>query len=217
MINKSYETLIFDCDGVLLNSNKVKTKAFYDTALPFGEDAAKAMVEYHVNRGGISRYKKFEWFLEQYGSRLSDKKLDDLLTVYANCVLDGLMSCDVVAGLTDLKQVTGSANWLIVSGGDQQELRTVFARRKLDHLFDGGIFGSPDSKDEILARELNNANIRNKAVFIGDSEYDYRAATNANLDFIFVTAWTEFEGWESFFSDRNIPILASVTDLIHHI
>ena len=27
-----YQTLIFDCDGVVLNSNKIKTQAFYDVA-----------------------------------------------------------------------------------------------------------------------------------------------------------------------------------------
>ena len=42
-----YATLIFDCDGVILDSNKIKTTAFYNTALPYGEDAAEALVNYH--------------------------------------------------------------------------------------------------------------------------------------------------------------------------
>ena len=32
--------------------------------------------------------------------------------------------------------------WLIVSGGDQDEIKRVFHLRKLEILFDGGIFGS---------------------------------------------------------------------------
>jgi beta-phosphoglucomutase-like phosphatase (HAD superfamily) len=59
-----YNTLIFDCDGVVLNSNAVKTNAFYQTTLPYGQAAADAMVEYHVANGGVSRYKKFAYFLE---------------------------------------------------------------------------------------------------------------------------------------------------------
>ncbi len=41
-----YKSLIFDCDGVVLNSNKAKTEAFYKAALPYGEQAASALVEY---------------------------------------------------------------------------------------------------------------------------------------------------------------------------
>ncbi|MDX1757946.1 MAG: HAD family hydrolase, partial [Marinobacter sp.] len=58
-----YASWVFDCDGVILNSNRVKTEAFYQAALPYGESAARALVEYHVNNGGISRYAKFERFL----------------------------------------------------------------------------------------------------------------------------------------------------------
>lgn len=59
-----YKTLVFDCDRVILNSNKVKTEAFYQSALAYGEQAAQALVEYHIANGGISRYKKFAYFLD---------------------------------------------------------------------------------------------------------------------------------------------------------
>ena len=36
-----YASLVFDCDGVVLNSNKVKTEAFYQAVLPYGEAAAR--------------------------------------------------------------------------------------------------------------------------------------------------------------------------------
>jgi len=55
----NYKTLVFDCDGVILNSNKLKTQAFYQATLPYGESKAQAMVNYHVQNGGISRYRKF--------------------------------------------------------------------------------------------------------------------------------------------------------------
>ena len=58
-----YKTLVFDCDGVVLNSNSVKTSAFYKAALAYGEVAATALVEYHVANGGVSRYKSSRIFL----------------------------------------------------------------------------------------------------------------------------------------------------------
>lgn len=48
-----YTTLVFDCDGVVLDSNKVKTEAFYQATLPYGEAAAQAMVDYHVDRKSV--------------------------------------------------------------------------------------------------------------------------------------------------------------------
>ena len=61
---QKYKTLIFDCDGVVLNSNKVKTEAFYETVVKkYGSQAATALADHHKTNGGISRYKKFEFFL----------------------------------------------------------------------------------------------------------------------------------------------------------
>ncbi len=47
-----YQTLIFDCDGVILNSNQVKTQAFYKATLSYGEAAAESLVNYHIQHGG---------------------------------------------------------------------------------------------------------------------------------------------------------------------
>ena len=59
-----YLTLVFGCDGVVLDSNKIKTEAFHQTTLPYGESATKSMMEYHITKGGVSRYKKFAHCIE---------------------------------------------------------------------------------------------------------------------------------------------------------
>lgn len=213
-----YKTLVFDCDGVVLNSNKVKTDAFYQTALLYGEEAAQALVEYHVANGGVSRYKKLAYFLNtlvpQYAAKTSGPKLDGLLDAYASHVLQGLLTCDIAEGIYELRKNTPNTNWLIVSGGDQAELRHVFAERGLAEYFDGGIFGSPDTKDEILKREINNDNIQQPALFLGDSKYAYQAAIKAGLDFIFLSGWTEVEEWKSFICKNKIHELKNIDGLL---
>ncbi|WP_445005933.1 HAD family hydrolase [Halomonas mongoliensis] len=189
-----YTTLVFDCDGVVLDSNKVKTEAFYQATLPFGEATAQAMVDYHVANGGVSRYKKFAHFLEQIvpvHAAQQGPDLEALLQAYANHVREGLLSCDMAPGLEALRQQTPNARWLIVSGGDQTELRDVFAQRGIAQWFDGGIFGSPDTKDGILERELDSGNIQQPSLFLGDSKYDYEASKRSGLDFIFLSGWSE--------------------------
>lgn len=213
-----YTTIIFDCDGVVLNSNRVKTDAFYHAALPYGEVAAQVMVDYHVANGGVSRYKKFAYFIEKivpdYAPQSNGPDLATLLKCYADEVRKGLLSCEVAEGLAQLRELTPRARWLIASGGDQAELRDVFAQRGLAELFDGGIFGSPDTKDEILARELANKNIQLPALFIGDSKYDYQAATAAGLDFVFLSKWSEVEGWKMWCSQVKTNHSYALLDLI---
>ena len=48
--------LVFDCDGVILDSVPVKTRAFARLAEPYGEEARDRFVMYHTVHGGVSRY-----------------------------------------------------------------------------------------------------------------------------------------------------------------
>ena len=216
-----YKTWVFDCDGVVLDSNKVKTEAFYQATLPYGEAAAQAMVDYHVANGGVSRYKKFAYFLEQIAPNIVSNHavqqgpgLEALLQAYAGCVREGLLSCQMATGLEALRQQTSDARWLIVSGGDQAELRDVFAQRSIADWFDGGIFGSPDTKDEILARELTYGNIQQPALFLGDSKYDYQAASAAGLDFVFLSGWSEVTDWVAWVSANGLAHVNCIQSLL---
>jgi len=214
----AFRTIIFDCDGVILNSNEVKTAAFYKATLPYGKDAAAKMVNYHVSHGGISRYLKFSHFLKFIapGELIEDydKALFSLLNSYADNVAEGLLACDITKDLEYLKKITTDKNWLVVSGGDQKELNEVFYKRDLVKLFPQGIYGSPDVKSEILSREIENGNIVFPAVFLGDSKYDYQVAKQAGIDFIFLTEWSEVENWSIWVSENKIDHVKSISSLI---
>jgi phosphoglycolate phosphatase-like HAD superfamily hydrolase len=209
-----YRTIVFDCDGVILNSNKIKTQAFYEATKHFGHESAQALVDYHVQHGGVSRYVKFEYFITQIlNQKFYEKFRKELLQRFSKAVKDGLINCEIAEGLDVLREKTAHANWLIVSGGDQAELCEVFSIRGLDQYFNGGIFGSPDTKDIILARELENQNIQMPALFIGDSKYDYQAASKANLSFVFISGWTEVQDVEEFIKSKNLLAFLRLKDL----
>jgi phosphoglycolate phosphatase-like HAD superfamily hydrolase len=103
---------------------------------------------------------------------------------------------------------------MVVSGGDETELRDIFIARNLAPLFNINIFGSPDSKDVILAREIKKGSIVLPALFLGDSRYDYIAASTAGLDFIFVHGWTDFVGWKEFCILNGIATIKQTSDLL---
>ena len=213
-----YAALIFDCDGVVLDSNRIKTEAFRTVAKPYGDDAAQALVDYHVANGGISRYVKFSYFLDHIVPKFKavgpGPGIGDLLASYGHVVREGLLSCPTSEGLDGLRAATPQARWLIVSGGDQSELREIFAVRDIARFFNGGIFGSPDTKDAILAREITARNIRRPAVFLGDSRLDHAAAKRAGLDFVFVAGWSEWEDGEQLAAKGSFDLVKSLADLL---
>jgi len=218
LVIENYATFVFDCDGVILNSNHVKTQAFYKAALPYGEAAARALVDHHISNGGISRYKKFEYFLSDivplFAPDVVGPSLDRLLIEYAERIRKGLLICEIAEGLATLRRRTAHVRWLIVSGGDQSELRDILNVRGLAELFDGGIFGSPDSKDVILARETKNGNLQTPALLFGDSKYDYHSARAAGIDFFFLWGWSEVSAHESWSRANNIKSIKKINDLL---
>ncbi|MEQ1600758.1 MAG: HAD family hydrolase [Methylophilaceae bacterium] len=211
MLNlQHYKTLVFDCDGVVLDSNRLKTQAYFDVAISFGSNPqqAQAIVDHHVQFGGISRYPKFEYFLREIMQQpVTKASMKFLLDGFAEKIHQGLLHCEIAQNLQALRKSTLDARWMIVSGGDQAELRELFSQRALIEMFDGGIFGSPDNKIAILAREIASGNLLQPALFFGDSLYDHQAALSAALDFVFVSAWTEVADWKNYCEQNSIAVI----------
>ena len=207
-----YASWVFDCDGVLLDTNGLKTDAFYQVARPYGDAAAQALVDYHTANGGISRFKKFDYFFRDILGRSDcDGETTLALDAFAQIVRDGYASAREADGLRDVldRLVGAGKRCFVVSGGLQDEVRDAMAAKGLSHYF-SGVFGSPDTKEEILRRELTKpgdatkTDMNRPAVFIGDSRYDHVAASAFGLDFIFASGWTEFADWKTYFQDKDI-------------
>ena len=211
-----YSTLVFDCDGVILNSNFQKIEAYRNAAIIFGAETheAEALVKYHIELTGISRNIKFHYFLETImGRKATEDDMNFLIKSLNNEVISLLKNCEITSGLEELKKQTQGKTWMIASGGDQEELRFLFSDKKIDHLFDGGIFGSPKSKHEIIESHISGDTFH-PALFLGDSLYDIETAKKYNLDFIFVSDWTDMENWESICKSYNVESIKTVSDLV---
>jgi len=211
-----YKTLIFDCDGVLLNSNFKKSEAYKLSALDYGasEDQADKLVKYHIKNTGISRYVKFKYFLTEIMMEpYADKNFQFLIAALNKHVLQVLNQCEVTADLDKLRKLTENQHWMVMSGGDQSEVRTLLKQKNIDHFFDYGIYGSPDSKYEIVDYHQTANDDFMPALFFGDSEYDIIIAEKFDLDFIFVSAWTDFKNWREMVSKKNIKTVRYLNEL----
>ena len=215
MMFSKYNTVFFDCDGVILNSNKIKSQAFYDVTLKFGKEHAQKLLDYHIKLGGVSRFKKFEYFISEILKQDYDEDLyQELLDNYANEVLKQLKDCEVTPKLDQLKALNPKAKWFVASGGKESELQEVFISQKIDHFFESGIFGSPTKKDDIVKRELEAQDLKAPFLFIGDSYYDFEVAKQFNMDFAFVSNWSEWKDYKRF-QDQFTTTVHSLADLIN--
>jgi phosphoglycolate phosphatase-like HAD superfamily hydrolase len=123
----------------------------------------------------------------------------------------GLMDCEVAKDLKTLKILTKHAKVMVTSGSDEVELRDVLINRNLINYFEGGVFGSPNSKEQIFAREIENKNIIKPAVFIGDSNYDYQVAKKIDIDFIFISQLTDVNNYRVWCFFNNIKIFKNLS------
>ncbi len=218
----TYKTIVFDCDGVVLNSNKVKVDAYFKVAKQNGgtDAQAKAFVDHHVSRGSFPRNGKIEYYLKNIKQEIvTPEKIARYIQTFEDILDVTLMECEIAAGLLALKTATPNARWMLLSGGDQAELRRIFPRRFVENynladLFEAGIYGGPDLKESVLEREIRNENITLPALFIGDSKYDHQASTNAGLDFIFVSDWTEVRDWQAYCAENNIINYSNIGSLL---
>ena len=218
MINLNhYQTIIFDCDGVILNSNFQKIEAYRNAALEFGasKEQAESLVQHHVALTGISRYVKFEYFLNHIvKQKVTKKNMNKLIKSLNKNVVKLLKSCEVAKGLDKLKKLTKDKKWIVASGGDQQEVRFLFADKKIDHLFSDGIYGSPRSKHEIFDEELKDISLY-PALFLGDSLYDIQTAKKYDIDFLFVSDWTDLKEWKKTCAEYNVSAIKNIQALIN--
>lgn len=214
---QEYKTIVFDCDGVILNSNKTKVNAYYAVAKKMGgtDAEAQALVEHHIAKGSFPRNGKIEYYLNHIKKEpITATLMQQYMLAFDEYLDTALLECEVAPNLSALKAATPQARWMLLSGGDQAELRRVFPKRNLAHLFEAGIFGGPDQKEEVLAREKQNGNIQLPALFVGDSKYDHQAATGAGLDFVFLSGWTEVKDWKNYCTENDIFVLNNISALL---
>jgi phosphoglycolate phosphatase-like HAD superfamily hydrolase len=124
-----YKTIVFDCDSVVLNSNKVKVQAYFDVAKRNGgSDAeAQAFVDHHVTKGSFPRNGKIEYYLKQIVKQpITAETVQKYLEAFEDILDKSLMQCEIAPALPALKVATPQATWMLLSGGDQAELRRVF-------------------------------------------------------------------------------------------
>lgn len=170
--------LVFDCDGVILDSVPVKTRAFARLAEPYGEEASDRFVMFHTVHGGVSRYKKFEWFFREILDReITPAESEEWGRRFAEYALDEVRRCELIPGIAPvLERWRGKLPLYVCSGAPHEELNFILKERGLDSCFTG-IYGSPPSKAKLLAMIVDKACVLpDEVLMVGDASTDRNAA-----------------------------------------
>jgi len=179
------KAIIFDIDGVIIESADIKTKAFEMLFADY-PDKLPDMIEYHNRNSGFSRYVKFRHFYENIlGLELSPDKEKELGDRFSQLVLEEVIKAPLVAGVAEF---LGSNHqrylYFAVSGTPEEELRYILRQRELGGYFQG-VYGAPRTKPELIGKILAENNLsKREAVYIGDAESDKIAAAETGITFV---------------------------------
>ncbi len=210
-----YNTIIFDCDGVILDSNKLKTKTFIQT-LSGGYDkkSINKFKEYHLKNGGISRFNKFKFFFKEILQiKNFDKEYSDCLTKFSKILKKQMIKCEVDRSLLNLINKYNKKNYYVISASEEKELYEILKKKKISKFFKK-TFGSPASKFENFKKILKDKKNKGPYIYFGDSKEDYLFAKRSKIDFVFVYHWTNLKKWKDFCLKNNIYYIKEIKNIL---
>ncbi len=178
--------VIFDFDGVILESAVIKTKAFGEVVKGYPKEQADAFVAYHMTHMGVSRHVKFRYFIEEIlHEEYTDEKEKKLADSFESIVYNQVMKCPFVPGAREfLEHNYEKYDLYIASGTPEEEMNRVVQGRKLEKYFKE-IYGSPLKKTEIIDLILTKHGYsKEEALFVGDANTDMNAAAETGLSFV---------------------------------
>ncbi len=165
--------IIFDFDGVLADTIKIKGEVFFSIFKKYGTEIQKYAKELHFNNIGLQRKYKFKKVLELNKSfEIEYKKKIKKIKINKN------FEKFIINNYKFFK-------FYIASAAPENEIYKILVKNNLEKYFIK-IYASPIKKEYSIKKIIkNNLKIKNKnIIFIGDSIHDYNVAKKMNIKFI---------------------------------
>lgn len=200
------EAIVFDCDGIILESAELKSEAFFRLGALFGPIIQKRFYEYHLRNSGVSRYTKFAWlYRTQLGRDITLEESRALGNLFTNYCTEAVRNAPLVPGFMEtLDWLNGRLPLFVASGTPHEELNAILHERGLSGNFKC-VLGSPPEKSELLSQILKNNKLEPSLVLmVGDGETDFKAAMENGVTFY---------GRGALFAARRVPWSADLHGL----
>ena len=209
--------VIFDCDGVLVDSNRIKSDAFVEALDGYTPKSIERLIEYHRSNGGVTRYEKFRYFLNELVEFQGDVDAEKLRLAekFGGICQAKLQDAELVPGIVHtLRECKNSGiEMFVITGGAEVEVIELLELKGVAGYFNA-IYGNPVSKQD-HARSLLRAGIVGPgSVYFGDSRLDYELSVELSANFVFVAGYTEWEDGLRFCQDRkNVTVINDFENL----
>lgn len=180
------KTVLWDFDGVILDSMKVRDWGFEEIFNDFNKELTNQLLVFHRQNGGLSRYVKIRYFFENLlGESITDERVLEYAKKFSVLMRKELTNPKnlILDTVEFIKKNHQNYNFHIVSGSDQEELR--FLNKELGTAkYFISIHGSPTPKKQLVANllEKHNYQLQNTCL-IGDSINDFEAADYNKIQF----------------------------------
>jgi phosphoglycolate phosphatase-like HAD superfamily hydrolase len=197
--------LVFDCDGIILESTDIKSRAFFALAEPFGPEAQHRFRKYHEEHAGVSRFNKFAWLYETVvGREISAVESEELGRRFTQLCREEVLAAPFVPGFQALlDRWHGRVPLFVASGTPHQELAEILEARGVAGKFHG-VYGTPPAKAALLRRLIADHSLDPAStVMIGDGETDYEAARQAGT--LFFGRGKRFAGRGCMWAENLLP------------
>ncbi len=201
------DLIVFDCDGVLLNTMAAKIEAFRSWVPNAHADLRDAYMERVMHGFGKSRTYHIETFYRELLKQAPDPAF---LAAEVDRFTD---ICEPLCATAGWR--TGSRDFVeacraaeipryVLSGTPQAPLEDMLASANATDLFDV-IIGSPPGKPESMERILTETDTpAHRTVFIGDANADHEAALHVGAHFVY---------FPSEAARPKAPVVTEVSDL----
>lgn len=181
------KVILWDFDGVILNSNKIRDLGFMKVLENYPKEQVNKLMDFHRINGGLSRYVKFRYFFEEVrGEKITDNEIKSLASSFSEIMMELLRdeSLIIEETVSFIKSNYEKYKMHIVSGSDGDELKLLCKSLNIDKYFIS-INGSPTPKNMLVKDLIETYNYnKENCLLIGDSINDFDAAEINNISFL---------------------------------
>ena len=181
------DTIFWDFDGVILSSHEIRELGFKVVLEKYPQQQVDALMQYHRENGGWSRYVKFTHFFEVIRKEsFTQEDVNQLAMAYSKAVKSLLIDQSLLIEESMRFIIEKGKNYrmYVASGSDGKELNEVCEGLGIANHFHS-IHGSPEPKTAILKRIIEEQNHHpSNCLMIGDARNDYDAAIDNNMPFL---------------------------------
>ena len=196
--------IVFDFDGTLVDSNRLKHDAFFEV-FPADEHHAQTVQRVLSEMNEQSRFVILEVTLQRLGLKKGaglGRKVKELADRYNEIVISGAKNCpEMPAAETVLKSLSGRYRLYLSSMTPDKELKEIVRFRNWSGYFED-IYGYPHQKSATIQQIMERENARpGQVVVVGDGNSDRQSADANACCFVQVTPDFNLKDLDSIIKD----------------